>query len=123
MKKLLKSLAIVLVLIGAPALAFAESHTYRCSLESYNDSLEFTISDPRLPKPVIIGANGSNPLKKIATLITPDREIMVVLVEELGSGGAHLNNLIEEANGFRAAHLRWSNPDPKAGFYGRCDPS
>jgi hypothetical protein len=57
-------------------------------------------------KPVIIGANGSNPLKKIATLVTPDREILILLVEELGAGGAHLNNLIEEKDGFRAVHLR-----------------
>jgi hypothetical protein len=84
--------------------------------------LQFTISDPRLPKPVIIGANGSNPLKKLAELVTPDGEVMILLVEELGAGGAHMNNLIDEGNGFRAVHLLWSNPDPKAGFYGKCIP-
>jgi len=98
---------VLIFLLFVPAVAFAESYTYRCSLKSYNDSLEFTISDPRLPKPVIIGANGSNPLTKIAVLVTPDREIMILLVEELGAGGAHINNLIVEANGFRAVHLRW----------------
>lgn len=114
---------VLLFLLLTPTLALSETHSYRCSLKSYNDSLEFTISDPRLPAPVIMGANGGNPLKKVAELVTPNREVMIVLVEELRMGGAHLNNLIEEAGGFRAVHLRWSNPDPKEAFYGKCTPS
>ena len=102
--------------------SFAQPNTFRCSLKSHDDSIEFTISDPRLPKPVIIGANGSNPLKMVASLVTPDGETMLLLIEELGAGGAHMNNLIADGNGFRAVHLRWSNPDPKSGFYGRCRP-
>jgi hypothetical protein len=109
-------------LLFVPALAFAKTHTYWCDLKSHDDSLQFTISDPRLSLPVIIGANGSNPLKKLAELVTPDREIMIILVEERGGGGAHINNLIAEGNGFRAVHQRWSNPDPKGGFYGKCTP-
>lgn len=110
------------VMLLIPALSFAETNTYRCSLKSHNDSLQFTISDPRLPNPVIIGANGSSPLKKLAELVTPDQVVMILLIEELGAGGAHINNLIAEGNGFRAVHQRWSNPDPKAGFYGSCTP-
>jgi len=107
-------------LIFFPILALAEAHTYRCSLKSHNDSLQFTMSDPRLPRPVIIGANGGNPLKKLAEFVTPDREIIILLFEDLGAGRGHISNFIEYGSGFRVVHQRWANPDPEAGFYGKC---
>lgn len=103
----------------APAFAWGESYTFLCSLKSHDDSLEFTISDPTRPSPVIIGVNGSNPLERMAFL-TPDREHLIVLIEELAAGGAHLNNLMRDGDEYRAVHLRWGNPDPSEAFYGRC---
>lgn len=120
MKHLLH-IALLPILLVAPLLCFAELNTFRCELKSHDDSLSFTISDPMLPKPVIIGANGGNPLKKIAELVTPNREILIVLVEEFAFG-EHITNLVKQPSGFKAVHLRFSNPDPKAGFYGKCLP-
>lgn len=112
--------SILFFLISFPILALAQTNTYRCNLKSHNDSLQFTMSDPRRPQPVIIGANGGNPLKKLAEFVTPDREVIILLFEDLGAGRGHISNFIEDGGGFRAVHQRWSNPDPKAGFYGGC---
>ena len=98
----------------------ADTSTYRCKLKSNDDSLSFTMSDPRLPSPVIIGANGGNPLQKLAEVVTPDKKILIMLYEELIGGRGHLYNLILEGKNFRIAHQRWTNPDPNKGFYGIC---
>ena len=92
--------------------------TYSCTLKSHDDSLSFTISDPRSPNPVIIGASGSSPLETF-TLVTPYKKSLIVLIEAFPLG-QHITTLTKSKYGFHAVHLRWSNTDPNEGFYGNC---
>jgi hypothetical protein len=113
---------------GAQAQSTA-SEVFKCKLlsENYNgavDSLDFSLSNPRLPNPVIIGANGSAPL---LTTEAPriENAIFAFAFQEI-QGHFYIfyrytNEERLEADSFRVMHLRFG--DPANRFEGLCYPA
>ena len=99
-----------------------------CHLVSENymgssDTLDFRMSDPGLPNPVIIGANGAAPLEQIT--MAPDENMLFLLAFRERQGHVYFFFRYAQepsipGSVMRAAHWRWGNSDNE--FLGFCKP-
>ncbi|WP_153039175.1 hypothetical protein [Microbulbifer sp. Q7] len=127
--KIIPRIAAGFFLLGSSLAESENVSVFECKLLSENymgrvDYLDFKISNPSLPNPTIIGANGSAPLEAVDAPNSKNYEYFKAFKEVQG----HLyifyrykkeDRLVD--NAFRVLHLRWGKEENA--FEGLCFPS